>query len=279
MSVVKVRVWAAKQGEESVRTDVAAVVAQATRIWATAGVPLEIHRQEKVIALPAVTAAGADPNATIMKLVPAALAPTLNPVIAGGGPGWIDVVLLPIFDRWGHAFSPLTKQVGDTTPAYAPFVGPVVIVTTEHSRPNTGAAEARSTAFTSIAEAPVDAPVVAATGNDVAHEIGHLLGLWHTVDVNPKLNPPNEVPKPPQTAHRLMHATLYSQAATSRSSVTGSRSWVKAATEAEQAAMRVGRSGDWFIVMRGEVVDEPSRVLAKANITSGAVWAGVPITV
>jgi hypothetical protein len=187
MPTVNLRVWAAGQTSQAQPADrLGAIIADVARIWGNVGVTLvpeatlrDVHLKQPVAAAP-----GEQPI-DLAVTVPAELAAVINPAIVEKREGWVDVVFVPAFGHWGQAYSPLIQLSPGKRNSFAPFTGPVVILATRAAQRPAQPETTRANAAT-----PRDATQTAeqlleiALANDIAHELGHVFGLWHTSDVN-----------------------------------------------------------------------------------------------
>lgn len=291
MSIVRVRVWSAAQGDERPDLDIEKALAETVRIWRALGVTLEPEKARREVTI---TAAGDRPGPELDRAVAEELAAALNPVIGKDREGWLDVVLLPRFGNWGRSYSPLNlltprtrgavgKQDVPAKPgAYAPFIGPVAIVSSRWSVPalSGGVSLDRAVLAQPADEQPVAVPlVVAAVANDIAHEIGHLFGLWHTSELTRELEKTFAVPIPTATmnAYHLMYETLYSRPMKCAPGRTGANALAAVKGLPKDcrltvATSAVGPDEKWYVVLRGELVDPADLKAALANVDTKLVW-------
>ncbi|WNV88128.1 hypothetical protein [Umezawaea sp. Da 62-37] len=269
MSSVELRVWAVEQAGVGVAVDVAAVVGQAVRIWATAGVEL---RWDGRVRDARVSSAKGD----FKDVVLGELAEQVNPEITANGFGWVDVVLLPrLWNRWGVALSLLTGASAGNDGSFAPFTGPVVLVATEASVGAGDRPEFRADACAPLPDrAYPTPPVVLGAGNDLAHELGHVFGLWHTNVRNRHLAKPYTL----QGKHvrLLMHETLHTTGEKITEGVDPKRSRGNVAgtsVELDPLTLVTDHEG-WCVVLRGEALLPVEADYARKAVDEGLVWKG-----
>lgn len=273
MPTVNLRVWAANQINQAQPTDrLEAIIAEVVRIWGKAGVTLVPEAPPRAVHLkrPVAAALGVQPI-DLAVTVPAELAAVINPAIAEKREGWVDVVFVPAFGHWGQAYSPLTQLSPGKWNSFAPFTGPVVIVATRAAQRPAQPETTRANAAT-----PRDAAQTAeqlleiALANDVAHELGHVFGLWHTSDVNRPGAP--AVKQAVRDAQHLIYKTLYVEAVKAANRTPAGAQAAINADPAERTALTVAVAGEWFIVLRGEVVDAADITVVHTNIDTKRVW-------
>lgn len=272
---VTARVWLVRLGETAPELELEEVQEAVKAIWEEA-VTLEFGETRRI--------ALEEPEANLRphefkEWVAEGVAREVNAaIVASEGERTIDVVFVPKFGAWGQAYTRLVStRPGEQEGSFAPFEGPVAIVTTAKTADIRGKLplERRKQLKPADEAQPADEIrnnfVHLGIVNDAAHEIGHLFGLKHTTEE--REGAPTVKPAAKQI-HWLMHPTAYTelQKQGEGRSVDTAKGLIKA--EARPYIRFVGKDEDneWYVALRGIRIADADVELAKEKIASGEVW-------
>jgi hypothetical protein len=289
MSVVNVRAWTLNSGADILPDAVIkSVMEKVAGIWAQIGVTLAVDDTIKKIGI---TPPAAETGTTLTALVVERLADEMHDTIRSDGPGWLQVALVPWLGGWGQSYSPLTvlrpriKGTPDTPAvmgAFPPFAGPVAIVTTKKAISDATTERQGFAALSGIGDDTAEL-VKVAIANDIAHEIGHLFGLWHTAELTRDLTQgyAATIPVAKKNAQHLMYETMYSEATgyrDGRSDDDAKAIIKKGFPECDGQPLTKGPRRDpqvnegWYILFRGAQVDDADKLIVQKNIADKKVW-------
>jgi hypothetical protein len=279
MAKVKVRVWQGTVGRYMAGWPMTNVD-EAVRIWGKVGVQVIPDPQVRMVNLSEVPAETSPADATA-QIVKELTEPINKAIREQGDDPHLDVVVLPLLGAWGQAYTPLTPMGPKTAGRFAPFDGPVAIVTNGVAViADKSLANRRDQAWPLGPDAPPDNnPLMAvAAGNDLAHEMGHLFGLWHTTHEGRPGRP--TIKAVPRQIQYLIHETMYNQSAmlqNSQEKRTRTEDEVRlmlATNSPGSERVMLGRNQDWYIGLRGEEIDPSDVKIVHENIESGRYLTG-----
>ncbi|MCK6694854.1 MAG: hypothetical protein L6Q97_22475 [Thermoanaerobaculia bacterium] len=261
--------WLAKIGKQTPELNLKQVMAAVQEIWKTAGIEIEFSGINEID----LGEIPIEKKGNLKQWVAEAAAKFLNPaILESKGKRRIDVIFTPEFGPWGQAY---TKLVPPKEGSYAPFNGPVAIITTDKvqggtSRKDQYAPSEGSMEALRAQEDYVHLGII----NDTAHEIGHLFGLQHMDEDRTGLG--KRVPLNPSIKnieiHWLMHKTLYSQVQMVREERSEKTALELVNDNAKPFIKHILKGKEWFVALRGVEIAKEDAEEALRNLEKGAVW-------
>lgn len=261
--------WLAAVGDQKPEFEAKTVMEAVQEIWGKAGVKINFV---EIIPID-LGEVPEEKKGNLKNWVAETAAIILNPQIEKSkGSRRIDVVFTPQFGPWGQAYTKLVPLKGGS---YAPFSGPVAIITTDKVQGGTSRKDQYERPEGGMEGVEAQAQYVhLGIINDTAHEIGHLFGLQHMDEDRTgleKRTPVNPAIKNIEI-HWLMHKTLYSQVQMVQKDRSEETARTLVHDHAKPFIKHILRGKEWFVALRGVEIAKEDAKVALDNLEKGVVW-------